>query len=179
VALAAPPCPSAARAAGRALAWFAALAVLAGAPVAALAQRTVPPARRGALRPVLRADAILATRTALQLAVGLDAPAGTYVRIEGTLGAGPSVGPGGARASARADVVARFLLDPFRQLRRGPYAGGGVSVRREGGRTAAGLVALLGVEGAVRQGYAPSLELGLGRGVRLGVVLRRARTAAR
>jgi hypothetical protein len=48
-----------------------------------------------------------------------------------------------------------------------------VSVRHDGGdRTRVYLVTLFGVEGGRHGGAYPALELGLGGGVRLGLVLR-------
>jgi hypothetical protein len=83
-------------------------------------------------------------------------------------------------ASGRIDVVTRYLLDPFHEFRWGPYAGAGVSAlwdRRANWRGA--LLLLVGVEGPARAGWRTSVELGLGDGARLGVVLRRARPNAR
>jgi hypothetical protein len=55
-----------------------------------------------------------------------------------------------------------------------------VGVRHEGDASARGyLLAVVGVEGRRRGAWAPSVELGFGGGVRLGVVLRRARPDAR
>jgi hypothetical protein len=120
-------------------------------------------------------DAIVARRPAVHAGVGLEVPVSSYARAEGVLAAGGRFGSGGPVFSARADALVRFVLDPFVQLARSPYAAGGVSVRRERGDTRADLVALLGLQLRPRRGYVPSVELGLGGGVRIGAVLRRAR----
>ena len=112
--------------------------------------------------------------------VGLETDAGLYARIAGVVG----VGADRWGASARGEAVARFILDPLRQARRGPYLGGGAGVRRDGhGETRGYLLAVIGVEGkgpgATRSGWAPAVEAGIGGGARLSLVLRRARPDAR
>jgi hypothetical protein len=149
------------------------------AAVALVALATLAPAvlaqagGRPSLRPLARVDAIAARASAVQLGVGAGLPVGTYVRVEATVAGGVTRRDGATVGGARADLVGRFLVDPFAQTPRGPYAGGGVSVRRDGGdRARVYLLAVFGVEGARHHGAYPSLELGLGGGVRLGIVLR-------
>jgi hypothetical protein len=166
------------RAPARALLRIARGVVIALLALLALAVPHAPLAaqRADAARPrqlAWRADAMVrGDHTTLHGGVGIGVPLSTYVRLETVAAAGALLGSG---ASARVDALARFVLDPFRQLARGPYAAAGVSVRREAERTRGDLVALLGVEGRGRQGYVPAVELGLGGGVRLGVVFRQAR----
>jgi hypothetical protein len=122
-----------------------------------------------------RLDVIAARRTATQIGVGVAVPAGIYVRAGATVAAGLTTGEGRTDASGRLDLIARFLLDPILQFPRAPYAGGGVSLRYDGDeRIQSFLVIVIGVEGSPRRGILPSVELGLGGGVRAGVVLRRA-----
>jgi hypothetical protein len=124
-------------------------------------------------RMLVRADAIAARASAVQLGVGAGLAAGNYVRVEATVAGGVTHRGGATVGGGRMDLVGRFLVDPFAQTPRGPYAGGGVSVRRDGGdRAHVYLLALFGVEGGRYHGAYPSLELGLGGGVRLGLVLR-------
>jgi len=124
-------------------------------------------------RALVRLDAIAARSAAVQAGLGITVPAGTYLRLEATVAGGPSRRDGAIVGGGRADLLGRFLVDPFAQTARGPYAGGGVSFRRDGGdRTRAYLLAVFGVEGRRRHGAYPALELGLGGGVRLGVALR-------
>jgi hypothetical protein len=81
--------------------------------------------------------------------------------------------------SQRLEVTGRFLLDPFAERRRGLYAGGGVVVRHDGDANPdARLVLLVGVEGEPRVRRIRSLEIALGGGVRVGLVIRRARPGA-
>jgi len=125
-------------------------------------------------QPEARADAILARANALHGAAGLSTPMGNYIRVAFVGGGGVTVASGESAASARLDVVGRFLIDPFRQSKWGPYGGAGVSWRAERGETGrAYVVMMLGVEGKPGPRFVPALELGLGGGTRIGLVLRR------
>jgi hypothetical protein len=120
-------------------------------------------------QPEARVDGFTAEPWAMHASVGATAPLGTYVRF-GVVG---GIGSGAGGVSGRADLIARFTLDPFRERRWAPYAVGGVSSRfGEGSRNA--LVLLAGLEGPARRGVAPALELGFGGGFRAGLILRRA-----
>lgn len=143
------------------------LAVAVVAPRGAAAQRAAP-------RPLVRADVVLARASAVQGAVGVTLPLGTYVRLDATAGAGVERSAGESRASGRGDLVGRFLLDPFRQSRWSGYGGAGITTLRSGGDWRAYLLAVVGVEGPGGRGLLPALELGLGGGARVGLVLRSA-----
>lgn len=146
------------------------LAAGALAPVVAAAQDL-----RLDLHPEARVDVIaVARRASWQLGGGAEIPAGYYVRI-GVIGAaGADVESGATGTSGRVDVTARFLLDPFRQSSWGLSGGGGVSLRaRQNDRVRPYLVALMDLEGPRwSNGVSPSVQLGLGGGVRAGVALR-------
>jgi len=129
-----------------------------------------------------RIDAIVASTTALHAGYGASIPAGLYVRAGVVLGAGA----GRYGFDGRTDLVGRFSFDPFRQSWWAPYAGGGVSARfnsTEDGGTKGYLLVFLGVEGPLplgrTSGWVPALELGLGGGTRIGVILRRGINARR
>ena len=158
--------------------------LVAVAVAAAPASAQQPPA--AAVAPELRADLILGHRPAAQLGAGVQIPVGYYVRI-GVIGAvGASLASdeergGDERIDGRVDLLARFLLDPFRQSAYGLSVGGGVSVRAEPGERARPLL-LAAVDLELRRssrGVAPAIQVGLGGGVRIGVILRRAASAAR
>jgi hypothetical protein len=159
-----------ARRAARVLAWCALVCALAAT---ANAQRSV-----GAPRPELRLDVIGARgERGVQAGVGISRVMSTYARVGAVVGAGASRVNQQALFSARADLVARFIPDPFRVSRWSPYVGGGASARhREGAGTRVFLLLLAGVEGPEWRGWLPSLEAGYGGGLRVGAVLRRART---
>lgn len=153
----------------RAGALLGAVALLAVGPATAHAQQRVP------IAPEVRLDVIGAHPTSVQGAIGVEIPAGTYVRVGVLGGAGASIESDGASGAAgRLDVLARFLVDPFRQSRWGFSAGAGVSVRADpGDRVRPRLLVALDLEGRrSRGGLSPSLQLGLGGGVRGGVGLR-------
>jgi hypothetical protein len=122
----------------------------------------------------LRVDGFGGDRPGAQLGAGINLPLGYYARLGviGGLGAA-SVDDRGVLAG-RVDLLARFLLDPFRQSRWGLSAAGGVSVRgNEGDRMRPHLLLLVDVEGRrTSSGVSPAFQLGLGGGVRAGVGLR-------
>ena len=153
------------------------LAALAVAPVPLRAQA----ATASRVEPELRVDVIAGDRSALQVGGGLQVPFGYYVRVgvDGALGQRfdrSAVGVGG-----RVDVLTRFLLDPFRQSPFGLSAGAGLGARFEpGARATPLLLVAVDVEGRRgARGWVPALQLGLGGGARIGLVLRRGEPAAR
>jgi hypothetical protein len=124
----------------------------------------------------VRVDGIFARSSAVEAGYGISIPAGIYVRT----GLAGGVGVGRHGIDSRADLISRFSLDPFRQSRWSPYGGAGLSGRfrpiTDGGAKAYILV-LLGVEGSLPDGKAagwvPAVEVGLGGGARVGLILRK------
>src|SRR5215218_2628250 len=156
---------------------LAALVLLTGVPAMLRAQ--LP---RAAVAPEVRLDVIGGRPSSVQGAVGLELPAGAYVRVGLLAGLGATVERAEtSRAAGRVDVLARFLLDPFRQSRLGFSAGAGVSVRADPGeRVSPKLLVALDLEGRRwANGVTPALQIGLGGGVRGGVGLRWSGRAAR
>lgn len=151
---------------------FVALAAVACIAPHARAQLPTP-----SVEPEVRLDAIAGHQPAVQLGAGIQIPMGYYVRM-GLVGAvGVPTGsdaPSPRRADARADLLVRFLLDPFRQSAYGLSIGGGLSARAEpGDRVRPRLLVALDLEGRrSSHGLVPALQVGLGGGVRIGVVLR-------
>lgn len=132
------------------------------------------------LQPEVRAEAALARRASALVLVGANVPVGLYVRVGAAVGAGVADSDDGMVVATRADVALRFLLDPFAENAWGPYAGGGLTVRRDGSAPArAGLLLILGVEGRRAHRWTPAVEVALGEGVRLAVVLRKRRANGR
>ena len=114
-------------------------------------------------------DGIVARTSAIHAGAGLSTRLGTYVR--GFLGAG--AGPNSrSDATWRIDAALRFHLDPFRESRWAPYAGGGVSVMRNEGDARPWLLLIVGLEGPLWRGVAPAFEVGAGGGARIGLALR-------
>lgn len=130
------------------------------------------------VHPEARADVIAGHQPAVQVGAGLQVPMGYYVRVglDGAVGlATGALPPSGSRADARADLLVRFLLDPFRQSAYGLSVGGGVSARAEpGDHVRPRLLVAADLEGRrSAHGWVPALQVGLGGGVRVGLILRR------
>jgi len=124
----------------------------------------------------VRLDALFARVDAIHAGVGATVPLGNYVRA-GIVGA---TGLSGDGHSARIDVLARFHLDPFRESRWAPYAGGGLTTRFDRGRNAhTYLMLLAGIDGPAANGLGTSVEAALGGGGRVGIILRRTRRERR
>ncbi len=152
-----------------------ALLLLGPAPLSAQGYVFVP-----RIQPEVRAEAVVARRLAALVMGGANVPIGMYVRAGAAVGAGVADAENGAVVAMRADLAIRFLLDPFAENAWGPYAGGGLTARRDGAeRSRAGLLLVLGVEGRRARHWTPAVEVALGEGVRFAVVLRKKRTNGR
>jgi hypothetical protein len=151
------------------------MACLAFAGMALRAQGQVP---SPSAHPEIRLDVIAGHEPAVQAGAGVQIPMGYYVRMGLDGAVGVPVGadaPSPRRADARADLLVRFLLDPFRQSRYGLSVGGGLSARAEpGDHVRPRLLVAMDLEGRrSSHGMVPALQVGLGGGVRVGVILRR------
>lgn len=136
-------------------------------------------------QPEVRLDGIFGRQPAVQLGAGVQVPMGYYVRVGLDVAVGVATEDreallGSAEAppgplDGRADLLVRFLLDPFRQSAFGLSLGGGLSARAEpGDRVRPRLLVAMDIEGRrSARGLVPALQVGLGGGLRVGVVLRR------
>lgn len=150
------------------------LALVLAALGGALAARDAAAQQNPVVRPELRLDATSARVPRLEGSAGLVVPAGVYVRLALTGGAGVARVNGAARSAARGDAIARFELDPLRQRARAAYFGAGLTwLGAEGARSRAYLALVGGVELKTRFGWVPVVEAGLGGGARVGLALRR------
>ena len=158
-----------------------ALLCLAHTPVARAsaqqsARRIFPPLE-------LRADAIDPRSTnsgTLQAGLGINFPLGSYMRLELDGAGGVTRREATTSQSGRADVIARFLLDPFAESPWGLSIGGGMSALfAEGTRTRAYLVVVTDLEAPRVGRIVPALQIGLGGGVRVGVIARAYRVGRR
>jgi len=148
-------------------------AVVASGTLALRAQAQLP---TPTIQPEMRLDAIIGHQPAVQAGLGLQVPMGYYVRVGLDAAAGMPVGSDAPRRpDARADLLVRFLLDPFRQSAYGLSLGGGLSARAEpGDRVRPRLLVAADLEGRrSAHGVVPAVQVGLGGGVRIGVLLRR------
>lgn len=139
-----------------------------------------------------RVDAVLSPTGGVMAGLGVNVRAGWYARLGLALTAGAISTSGSApgstsgstsgdlAATQRLDVTARFLFDPFAEGRRALYAGAGLGAQRSASGEVEGiLLGIVGVEGRSDGRIVPSVELTLGGGVRLGVVLRSKRPQGR
>lgn len=129
-----------------------------------------------------RLDAIFAGSGAAEAGYGFTVPSGIYVRS----GLVAGIGAGRHGVEGRTDLISRFSLDPFRESRWAPYGGAGLSGRYRSkldGGSRAYLLVFLGMEGPLplgeTSGWVPAVEVGLGGGARVGLVLRRGINARR
>jgi hypothetical protein len=126
-----------------------------------------------------RIETIVASSPSVLAGFGFNVPAGYFTRVGSNVSAGRVLGDSTAN-TARAELVARFLADPFREGRWGFYGGGGVGVIwTEGLRGRASFVLTAGVDFPGRSGWPPSLEVAVGGGLRAALVFRPARRAGR
>lgn len=155
-------------------AWALAFGLLVGVAPLARAQRAAGP------RPELRLEAIVSRHTSVQAGVGVNAAAGTYLRWGLVAAAGATQRDGRTVATWRADVVVRFLLDPFRESPRGVYGLSGISTVDDGSRHVKPAVFVgAGIEGRPHGAVIPAVELALGGGARVAFVVRRTRPGRR
>ena len=157
-----------------------AAALMVGMAVSACGQEVSSPV----LMPELRADVVFGHQPAAQIGAGVQIPFGYYVRVglDGAVGVRlDDAGGSRSRSDARVDLLTRFLLDPFRQARYGLSLGGGIGLRAEpGDHVRPVLLAAVDLEGARwPNGWVPAVQLGLGGGARVGLVLRRGTPRAR
>jgi hypothetical protein len=164
---------------------FVTVVVLAAPPLTAQRLAAQVPTTSSRWQPELRVDGFTGEPWAVHAGAGLGVRVSNNARLAVVGGIGPRSASdedrgSGTRLSGRIEVLGRFVLDPYRESPRGPYAAAGLVQRLEAGlRPRTRLTAMLGVEGRPRAGWAPSLEAGFGGGVRVGLVFRRARAGGR
>lgn len=157
----------------------AAFALLAFAPrvYAQQSARTVLPPLE------LRADAIdprSIRNGTLHAGVGINVPLGSYVRLELDGAGGVTRRDDADHHSGRGDAIARFLLDPFAESPWGLSIGGGMSALfADGARMHTYLVVVADLEAPRLGGIVPALQVGLGGGLRMGLVARAYRAGRR
>lgn len=129
----------------------------------------VAPSLLWAQQTEVRVDVLGPPPAAVQPALGYTMFAGYYARISAIAGYALTPRRDLIANRWRGDIIARFLLDPFRQQRWALSVGGGLSFRRH-----TYLAAVLDLEGPEMRGFVPAFQLGLSGGTRGAVILRRA-----
>ena len=166
------------RAAG--VAWMAATAA---ALLAATAGGADAQAGASVGAPVLeaRADLLAGRTTSVHAGVGVAWPVGRNVQLGVVAGAGETRGlpreadEDGHAPSGRAELVARFVVDPSGGAGVRWYGGAGAgALFVRGGRGQARVHVVAGVEARPRGRLRLGAEVGVGGGTRVAVVLRRA-----
>ena len=118
--------------------------------------------------------------TGAQVAIGASQATSFYSRVGALVAAGARQDGPGVRGMVRVEVHARVSADPIQELRWAPYAVGGAMLSCADARRCRPLLLVrLGVEGPMRSGWIPGVELGLGDGAQLGFVLRAGRAGRR
>jgi hypothetical protein len=144
-----------------------ALATVLGATSPALGQR-IPTTHE------VRLDAIFARHPAIEAGGSLILPAGLYGRTTVTAAGGFVDRDTGSSVVGRVEVVSRFLLDPFREEPYGLSVGAGLGLTNfaVASKWKPYLAAVIDLELSQTSGWIPALQLGLGNGARLGLILR-------
>ena len=120
-------------------------------------------------QPEIRVDVLGPAPYTVQPGAGLTLAFGYYARVSAAAGYAIPRDTNAIADHWRAEVIGRFLVDPFRQHRWGLSIGGGLSVRRR-----AYIVALVELESPEAGGWMTAVQAGAGGGLRAGLVLRRA-----
>lgn len=143
----------------------------------------------GGLKLEGRMEVVAARDATYEVGPGVSYPLSSYARGALSVTGGLPIGEVSAEevggeedvpnGIGRAEGVVRFLLDPFKERERGFYAGAGVGVRWVADTPGtAYLLLLVGLEGEVARVPA-AVELGVGDGARVALVLRQPRRGYR
>lgn len=138
----------------------------------------------GGFRLESRFEVVAARHTTYGIGPGVAYPLSSYARAAVWVTGGRPIGEFGTENDVtnlvgRAEAVVRFLLDPFKERERGFYAGAGVGVRWVSHVSGTEyLMLLVGLEGEVAK-VLTAVELGVGDGARLAVVVRQPRRGYR
>lgn len=138
----------------------------------------------GGLKLEARFEVVSARHTTYAIGPGVTYPLSSYARAAVWVTSGRPIGEFGTdndvtNLVGRAEGVVRFLLDPFKERERGFYAGAGVGVRWVSHVSGTEYLMLqVGLEREVAKVLA-AVELGVGDGARLAVVVRQPRRGYR
>ena len=123
-----------------------------------------------------RLDAVAGNQQLVLAGLGVNVVAGTYTRLVVNALGGRKWSDGGNEAAFQLEGAARFVLDPFRESALGLYGLGGISLRyAKSSEWQPFLLIGVGLERSLGPSRLLALEVALGGGARVGVVVRRAR----
>jgi hypothetical protein len=144
------------------------------AAISLTAAASVRAQTRVAPYPEFRGDAVFTRWTGAQAGAGVVIPAGVYTRFSLGVAGGATWRDNVALTSGRVDAIARFLLDPLREVPVGLSMGGGLTLPYVDGdkNVRPYLTAVIDLEGRRRGAFTPGVQIALGGGTRIGVVLR-------
>ncbi len=133
----------------------------------------------GGPRPEFRLD--VRPVDAAEVGLGLSVPTSFYLRFGGLVSGGVVRDGDTTRATARIEANVRIPFDPLYERRWAPYVTTGAALAcAESRRCQPLLVLRVGIEGpASARGWTPAFEAGVGGGLRVAVLLRRAIPGAR
>jgi hypothetical protein len=122
----------------------------------------------------IRIDGFRSAASAIELGASVTVPGGNYARTAFTAATGVVFRDGVSASASRVELISRFLLDPFRESPYGLSVGGGAGITNAnaGASWRPYLAAVIDLEFARRGPLTPALQLGLGGGARLGLILR-------
>jgi hypothetical protein len=157
------------------------MALAAATPVQSQPRLARPP-----ITTEVRADVRYSDHTAIEAGGSVILPLGVYTRTSFTAAVGHSDTDSTSNGSVRGEVIARFLLDPFRESHYGFSIGGGVGISNSEGlltppkppdghrnvRWRPYLAVVMDLETKRTAGWTPAVQVGLGGGVRIGLSLR-------
>lgn len=127
------------------------------------------------VRPELRTEVVSGRVVAAHAGGALMLGTGTYIHGALVVGGGPAWKGRDSRSGFKADLVARFFLDPFRESRWGLYGTAGLGALYDGFEGWRPILATgVGLEFPSVARATWAAEVGLGGGFRVALALRRA-----
>ena len=115
-----------------------------------------------------------------QLGVGASEALSFHGRIGAIVAAGARRHGAEGVGTMRIEVHGRVSADPIQEMRWAPYVVGGAMLSCADARRCRPLLLVrLGIEGPMRNGWIPGVELGIGDGAQVGFVLRAGRAGRR
>lgn len=127
-----------------------------------------------------RVEGTAARDPSVHIGGGANVVLGPYLRGGVVVAGGRTFRDSTSSWSWRADLLTRFVLDPFLEARRGLYGIAGLTAMHAGhSKITPRLLVGIGIEGSPHGAVIPAFEISLGGGVRASGILRRTRRGRR